>query len=215
MFSTHDGSRSRVLALETLIAMVLVAAGGGGAGAQEHATGERSAEEIAALQSRYRELAQPGPEHEMLARMEGTWRQEIRMWPSPGAEPTSMTGTAESRLVLGGRFLQSESRMPGSELPIGISMMGFDRRSSEYTALGLDVSGTYWVTARGPRNEESGAVVMSGEDHDPALGHTQIYDFVIRWTDDDTFIWEIVFKDEVHTRGGPPFKMVEITNHRQ
>ncbi len=34
--------------------------------------------------------------------------------------------------------------------------------------------------------------------------------------DDDTYVWEIVFKDEVHTRGtNQPFKMVQVTARRR
>lgn len=183
--------------------------------AQEPAKQEPTPEEIAEKQRIYMEQAQPGPEHAMLAKMAGAWDQEIRMWPQPGAEPMVMKGVAESRLILGGRFLQSESRMTGMEEPVGVSLMGFDRRSGEYTALGLDMSGTYWVTARGKPSEDGKTVVLSGEDYNPAIDHRQVYDFVLRWIDDDTYTWAIVFKDEVHTRGGDPFKMVEITFRRK
>ena len=56
---------------------------------------------------------------------------------------------------------------------------------------------------------------MSGTDDDRFLEHTQIYDFVLEVIDDDTYNWSIVFHDEAHTQGGPPFKMVEITHHRE
>ena len=96
-----------------------------------------------------------------------------------------------------------------------MSLMGFDRRSGEYNVVGLDTSGTYWVTGKGTPDPEGGPLVLSGEDFDPSLDHRQIYDFVLRWINDDTYTWEIIFKDEVHTGGGPPFKMVEITFTRQ
>lgn len=182
---------------------------------QEPAMQQPTPEEIAEMQRVMQELAQPGPEHEMLARMAGDWTQEIVMWPQPGAEPTRLQGRGSSELILGGRFLLAESYMAGSEEPVGVSLMGFDRRSGEYHTLGMDVVGTYWVTASGPPPEEEGGdLVMSGTDYDAEFDYTQVYDFVLRWIDDDTYTWSIVFHDEYHTRGGPPFKMVEITFRR-
>jgi hypothetical protein len=52
---------------------------------------------------------------------------------------------------------------------------------------------------------------MSGEDVDPALGHTQKYDFVTRIISPTKYITEIVFKDPEHTKGRGDFKMAEIT----
>ena len=167
------------------------------------------------MQRIYAEQAQPGPEHEMLARMAGSWDQELKMWPERGAEPMVMRGVGESRLILGGRFLVGETSFEGIEEPVGFSLLGFDRRSGEYMAMGVDMSGTYWVTARGKPTPGSADVVLSGEDYNPALDHLQIYDFVLTWVDDDTYTWSVIFKDDIHTGGGPPFKMAETTVRRR
>ena len=175
-----------------------------------------SPEEIAKWRELYAKLAQPGPEHKMLEKMAGRWDQEIRMWPQPGAESMVMKGSIESKLVLGGRFLQAHSFMNGSKDVVAISFLGFDRRNGTYTTIGMDTMGTYWVTGAGPPGAPGEPIVMPGSDHDSSLGATQIYDFVVRWINDDTYVWEIIFKDKVHTRGtGEPFKMVEITARRR
>ena len=96
-----------------------------------------------------------------------------------------------------------------------MTILGFDRRSGEYTLIGLDTSGTYWVAARGPANESGDGAVLSGEDYDAVFEHMQLYDFVLAWPDDDTFRIQIIFKDEIHTGGGPPFKMVETVSRRR
>ena len=46
------------------------------------------------------------------------------------------------------------------------------------------------------------------------LGFTQQFDIILRFLNDDSFAWEIVFKDSVHTQGGDDFKMVEVTYTR-
>jgi hypothetical protein len=47
------------------------------------------------------------------------------------------------------------------------------------------------------------------------IGHTQEYEFRIRIDDADTWTMEIVFLDEMHTRGKGPFRMVEIVSRRR
>ena len=176
---------------------------------------QRTPEEIRALAERLAESARPGPEHERLARMAGVWDVEIKMWPRPGAEPMVMQGTVEAKTILGGRFLVQTAEIADTD-PMGeqVSILGFDRRSGTYTLIGLDTAGTYWVTASGPADAGGDVAVLSGEDYDPIFERTQLYDFVLRWPDEDTFITEIVFKDEMHTRGGEPFKMVETVQRR-
>ena len=46
--------------------------------------------------------ASMGPEHQSLARFEGTWRAEVKLWMQPGAEPQVSQGTMTNTLVLGG-----------------------------------------------------------------------------------------------------------------
>jgi len=174
-----------------------------------------SPEQIAEFMRQHREAAQPGPEHERLTRMEGAWEVEVTMWPEPGAEPMTTSGTAAAEMMLGNRFLMMSMDLADTD-PAGeqISIIGFDRRSDEYIVLGMDASGTYWVTARGPADNSGDRAVLSGEDYDAIFDGVQLYDFVLSWPDENTFVVEIIFKDEVHTRGGPPFKMVEVTSRR-
>lgn len=159
--------------------------------------------------------ASPGEEHERLSALAGEWRQTVRVWPAPGAEAVVMEGRARNEMILGGRFLKTEAR--AGEGPLGsesLLLTGFDRRSGRYTQVGFDTWGTYYVTAAGPFDAQRGVIVLSGEDHDPLLGSTQVYDFVLRFVDDDTYVSEIIFKDPEHTGGAEEFKMVEITAER-
>lgn len=185
-------------------------------GTPSHRQQQPTAEQMAEMMRRHRELAQPGPEHERLAAMTGTWDVELKMWPAPGAEPVTSAGTMQAETIIGGRFLVQTMNLADTE-PDGeqMSIIGFDRRSGEYIVMGMDTAGTYWVTARGPADESGDRAVLVGEDYDAIVGFTQLYDFVLSWPDDDTFVVEIIFKDEIHTRGGPPFKMVEVTSRRR
>lgn len=196
------------LALMALFAIALCPAG---AAAQEM-PGEA---ELEAMVAKSLELAAPGPEHVRFQQMVGTWDAHMTLWPHPGAEPIVVEGTTESELILGGRYLLQSTVLPeGYFAGESIAILGFDRRSAEYTLIGLDTVATYWVTAQGPASGDREAV-LSGEDFDPVFGGTQEYDFVLRWEDDNTFVTQIIFKDALHTRGGDPFKMVEIVARRR
>jgi len=157
------------------------------------------------------ELAQPGPEHERLAALVGTWKMETKLWMVPGTEPMTQSGKIESTMILGGRFLMSEAESgEGFMATESVGLMGFDRRSGEYTTVGFDTWGTYYVTGAGAWDEDRGAIVLSGEDYDAATDHTKIYDFVLTPLSPDTYRFEVIFKDDMHTQGGEPFKMVEV-----
>ncbi len=177
---------------------------------------EPTAEEMQKIVQRQMEASMPGPEHERLATMQGTWDVETRIWQQPGAEPIVAAGTTEAKMVLGGRFLVQTGMYSAPAPPIELmAVIGFDRRADEYTLVGFDTSGTYWVSGQGPANAAGDETVLAGVDHDPISGADQVYDFVLRWVDEDTFVTQVVFKDDIHTRGGPPFKMVESTARRR
>lgn len=110
--------------------------------------------------------------------------------------------------------IQRRMREAG-ELGEGHASLGFDGRSGEFTSLAMDASATHWVTGRGTYGRSARTVTMSGTDYQPIIGHVQEYDFVMRFPDESTWVWEVWFKDEMHTRGGAPHKMVEITFHHR
>jgi len=159
----------------------------------------------------YMQLAKPGPEHKQLESLVGTWDKEIKIWMEPGKPPMTVKGSSQNRMILGGRFLLCEGKGGTGMMAFeNMIIMGFDRRSKKFTTVGFDTEGTYYVAAAGPYDESRKAIVMYGEDVDPALG-TQKYDMVISIVSPTKYITEVVFKDPAHTHGLPEFKMVEIT----
>jgi hypothetical protein len=119
-------------------------------------------------------------------------------------------------MILGGRFLQMHSAGEFfGMMTESITVMGFDRRKGEYTWLGFDTFGTYYVTAAGKYDDATKTITMSGSDFDPVFGGTQEYDVTVQIVDADTRVTKIIFKDEAHTQGKGDFCMVEITAKRQ
>ena len=214
-------SYARVLALALALALPAGAPGVSGlASAQEPAQPpealrrlqQMSPEQLQQLMRRHAEASMPGAEHERLGRLAGSWRVHTQVWPQPGAEPITIPGRARAEMILGGRFLSLHlDSGAGEDAAQAVHVIGFDRRAGEYTILALDTTGTYWVSARGAAGAEESRIVMSGSDYDPIFEQEQLYDMVLTMTDEDHFTFEVVFKDPMHTRGGPPFRMVEAS----
>ena len=147
-----------------LLALTLISTGN--AVSQEKMSEAEKQKMIAA----YYELAKPGPEHKQLEALAGNWDEEVKFWMEPGKPPMTFKASCRNRMILGGRFLVSEAT--GGEGPMAFESMiiiGFDRRHKKFTSVGYDTMGTYFVTAAGPYDDARKAIVMYGEDVDPAL----------------------------------------------
>lgn len=182
--------------------------------AQDAAAPELSPEVVAAMG-----LAAPGPEHAVLEKLAGDWTCEMKMWMAPGTDPIVSTARSKSELVLGGRFLQTYSsgamEFGGTSFSVeSLGMMGFDRRNGVFTVVGFDTMGTYYITASGEQDAETGHITLSGSDHDAASGMTQTYEFVYRLIDDDHFRVDLYFTNPEMTHGLDEFKLMEMNYTR-
>lgn len=160
------------------------------------------------------EPLRPAAPHRELAQLVGRWTQHVTY--DMGGPPMKATGTVVNRMILGGRFLVSEGT---SNNPSGVgdptveflSIYGFDRRTSDYTIVGFDTMGTYYVTAAGKKRPDN-AVLMTGEtlEHEAGASTSRKYDMVLKIVDADTYVSEIIFKFP----GRPDQTVVSITHRR-
>lgn len=129
---------------------------------------------------RMRQIAQPGPEHDQLARLSGTWEVTTTFRSSePGARETLTEGEARNTVLIGGRFLRSEIRETWGGEPVdAVVRLGFDRRTGLHTLSRCDSWGTYCVDAAGAASED-GLLVLEGSALDPLGRDTETYRFVI------------------------------------
>ena len=151
----------------------------------------------------------PGEVHERLAESVGTWNMEVKMWMGPG-EPMVSTGTAERKMILGGRVLVEEvtSDMMGQTMN-GYAMTGFDNVTGKYWSLWADNMSTGLTTSHGTYDAETGVYTYQGEMPDPMSGGTTPYSAKI-WTEDGKEIMEMY-----DTRGEEEAKMMEIVYSRR
>lgn len=207
LFTMRLGMRFRTIGLLWVLMMLAAAVS-----AQE----AMSDSALMARQMESMKLAAPGPEHEMLAKYAGTFDMDMKFYMAPGQDPMVMKGTSTNTMILGGRFLElnSTGNMGGHPME-SLTILGFDRRHKEFTSVGFDNHGTYWVTASGTYNEETKSIVMSGTDEDPIFEFVQEYDFTVTLIDDDHFRWAVTFYNPELTQGEDSFTMVEITYSRK
>ena len=70
--------------------------------------------------------ANPGPQHEKLKAMVGTWDATIKSW-SGTPEPMVSTGVMKNEMMLGGRLLESEFKGKWMDQPFeGYGLTGYD-----------------------------------------------------------------------------------------
>jgi hypothetical protein len=157
-------------------------------------------------------LTKPGPEHDALARYAGTWDVTVSM--GSGASAMKYQGTAESRMKVGGRFLQVEYQAKGkADATEGMFTLGFDPRHQRHTLIAMDSFGNYFVTSQGQRDAKTGKIRMSGTDDDPvmkALGHTKEFVHVLDMSNPKEFVIEVWFVD-TRTPARKEFKYMDYT----
>ncbi len=174
---------SRVLAA----VVVTLSAAAPAAAQMEQPTPEQMQAAMAAMQ--------PGPEHERLAGLVGEWDVELSYSMGPDFSQT-IRATSTVSSILGGRFIVVDMKSPEMMMGMPIetkTIYGYDRRTGDYTILGLDTFGTYWVHGAGKGDVTTNPIVMPGSHVDPLTGRNEQYEFILRIIDTNTNESEIVF----------------------
>lgn len=136
----------------------------------------------------------PGPQHAHVAALAGEWTARTSYTMSPDAPPMTGEYQVTNVMILGGRFLETRSKGDFMGQPFeNLMIFGYDRRHEEFTIVGFDTMGTYSVAGQGGRDEKTGVIKMKGTTHDPKLGATERYSFVIRDVSADSYTIQIWF----------------------
>lgn len=125
----------------------------------------------------FSKLSKPGPEHEKLAALVGTWELTI--------EGVKEKGKAEYKSILGGRFIQEEANVSfGAFAMEWVGIYGFDRQKKKYTAVWVDNMDTSTESGEGDMDAAGKVLSLSGQHLDPRSGKQA------------KFVWKIVRDDE-------------------
>lgn len=155
----------------------------------------------------YRKAGTPGMEHGKLAAMAGSYDLTVKSWYAPGAPPSTDSGTATRRMILGNRVLVEEvtASMMGQPFT-GQGLHGFDNVTGRYWATWNDSMSTGVMVSDGTCDAQL-ACTYTGKHHDPVTKKEQTSRMTSRWTDRNTEVFEMYGPGP----DGREAKMMEIT----
>ena len=148
----------------------------------------------------------PGPMHEMLAKSVGDWKTISKFWMDPAGDPMIVEGTGKTEMILGGRYqkMTSYSTMMGMKTE-GISTIGYDNATEEFTMTWIDNIGTGTAIAKGKYDESTNSITMNGSMVDPMSKQELKIKQILKFLDDDHQFIEMYID-----YNGQEFKSMEI-----
>jgi hypothetical protein len=179
-------------------------------------------EQMAEMMKKWQANAMPGENHRHLEHFVGSWDCTMKMWMGgPDTKPTVSKGTAETKWILGKRYIQeslrAEMKMPGPDgkemaMPFeGLGTTGYDNFKKIYVGTWADDMGTQLLTMRGSYDPAKKTLAMYGEMDEPAMDvYGRMFKGVTRVVDKDTHVFEMY---DLHV--GENFKVMEITYKRK
>jgi hypothetical protein len=167
--------------------------------------------DMQAVMDVYTKLGTPGAPHKLLASIVGSWNTKIKSWMEPNKPPMESTGTAEQKMILGGRFLQQEfsGEMMGSPFT-GIGVTGYDNHTKKYVSTWIDSMGTAILYFEGTAGADGKAITQECRYDDPIKGPMK-WRSVTRIVDANTHVFEMYSID----KSAKEEKMMEITYTRR
>jgi len=115
--------------------------------------------------------SKPGPEHKILATLEGSFHATVKAYFDPTKPPDESTGTMERRMIMGGRFLQERYEGKALGQPFfGMGLTGYDKTKKKYNAVWVDTMSTSIMNSLGTYDAYKKTFTYLSEDFDPFMG---------------------------------------------
>ncbi|MGN6223530.1 DUF1579 domain-containing protein [Pseudoxanthomonas sp.] len=163
--------------------------------------------EMKAQMEAFQKAGTPGDEHRKLASLDGTYDLTVKSWHSPDAPPSTDTGTATRKMILGGRVQVEEvaSQMMGQPFS-GQGLRGYDNVTGKHWATWNDSMSTGLMVSEGTCDAAQ-SCTYTGTYHDPVSKKPVTSRMTSRWTDKNTEVFEMYAPGP----DGKEAKMMEIT----
>jgi Protein of unknown function (DUF1579) len=152
----------------------------------------------------------PGDPHKVLARFAGSWTTKTKVFPGPGAPAMESAGSAECKLILGGRFLESQHTGSMMGMPFeGRGLDGYDNFRKRYVGTWTDNMTTAIIQLTGQLSADGKTLTYEGTMDEPATGEKdKVHQFISRFISENEIHFSIVVKST-------GFKMMEMTYTRK
>ncbi len=160
----------------------------------------------------YVKAGQPGPQHKLLASMAGSWELAAKFWPAPGQPPLGWSGTAERKMILGGRYLEEHvTGSFGGQSFHGLRINGYDNVQDKYVGSWVDSMSTGMPHGVGTADATGKVITYEREAFDPLTRAKSKSREVLRVINDDKGVLEFYKK----LPDGKEYKMMELVYTRK
>lgn len=159
----------------------------------------------------YTKLAAPGEPHKLFASLTGSWATKAKEWMDPQKPAIESTGSADARLLLGGRFLQQEitGSMHGKPYS-GIWTIAYDNLLKQYVSTWIDTMSTQIFMMNGTASADGRTITLTGRHAEVGGGH-MTHRAIWKIVDNNT--QEFTMYGTFH--GGEEMKMLEVIYTRK
>jgi hypothetical protein len=153
-----------------------------------------------AMMEAWKKAATPGPDHKILDSLAGEWDHTVKHRMTPEAAWEEMKGENTNKWILGGRFLQSETKGPamveGGEPFEGWGFIGFDNVTNKYQSVWLDNMGTGMMISTGEYDSAIKTLKENGDFSCPLKGTNMPYRAEWKFIDNNSYSYEMYTKDD-------------------
>ena len=95
------------------------------------------------MMKKWQAFMTPGQYHEQLAYYTGDWTYTGNNWMAPGAPPSPTSGTAQGKMILGGRYLKQTYQGNSMGMTFdGVGITAFDNHLKMFHSIWIDSLGT-------------------------------------------------------------------------
>lgn len=166
------------------------------------------------MMKKYEAAATPGEPHKILADISGNWKTMSQMWESADGKPQSSKGTADFKMILGGRWLQQEFKGTAMGKSFqGIGFIGYDNVKQKYETHWFDSMSTGSMKSEGDFDVSTKTLKDKGTMSCP-ISPNKMQDVRTEWqmVNKNKMIFSMFGKGPMTS--GPEFKMMEIVYTR-
>jgi hypothetical protein len=143
------------------------------------------------MMSKMMEMGTPGPQHQKLKAMEGTFDAEVTMQMAPHAPPMTSKGKMVNQLIFGGRYLHGDFKGDFMGMPFsGSQLVGYDNMKKAYFNAWIDSMSTALVVSNGSANSDGKTITCTAKIDCPADGSVKTMKSVITIIDNNTHTYE-------------------------
>ena len=162
----------------------------------------------ATAEKAWMEYMTPGESHKMLAKADGQWTGEMKMWFAPNTPAATSTTTGTNKMIMGGRYQVSTYKGDFMGMPFeGISTTGYDNAKKVFINTWMDNMGTGIMNMEGTWDEATKSINFKGKMICPANGKECDVRETYKIVDDNTHVMEMYGPD---MQTGKEYKNMEI-----